>query len=68
MNIDLDPTTKPTLSVDEFARIVGISRGAAYQAVRNSEVVALHFGKRIRIPTAVARRLLELDGPDAPAA
>lgn len=59
-SIDRIPTT-PTISVDEFAAVVGISRGSAFNAVKNGEVPALRFGKRIRIPTAAVARMLEID-------
>jgi excisionase family DNA binding protein len=59
--IDLDPSTRPTLSVDEFAVVQGISRSCAFAAVRAGQVPHLRFGKRIRIPTAAVRRMLQLD-------
>ena len=60
--LTLDPATKPTISVDEFASVAGISRSSAFAAVHSGEVPSLRFGKRIRIPTAAVRRMLELDG------
>jgi excisionase family DNA binding protein len=60
--ITLDPSDKPTLSVDEFATVAGISRSTAFAAVHSGEVPSMRFGKRIRIPTAAVRRMLELDG------
>jgi len=68
--IDLDPVTKPTLSVDEFAAVAGISRSTAFAAVHSGAVPSMRFGKRIRISTAAVRRMLELDAgsPDGPAA
>jgi excisionase family DNA binding protein len=67
--IQLDPTMKPTLSVDEFAIVAGISRSTAFAAVHSGEIPSLRFGKRIRIPTAAVRNMLRLDalagGPDA---
>ncbi len=59
--IMLDPITKPTLSVDEFAIVAGISRSSAFAAVHAGTVPSMRFGKRIRIPTAAVRRMLELD-------
>jgi len=55
--------TKQTVSVEEAARILGISRGLAYQMVREHQVEVLHFGRRIVIPKKVLERLLEQ--PDA---
>jgi excisionase family DNA binding protein len=62
--IPLDPTLKPTLSVDEFAVVAGISRSTAFAAVHNGEVPSMRFGKRIRIPTAAVCRMLALEAPD----
>jgi excisionase family DNA binding protein len=59
--IVLDSAAKPTLSVDEFAAVTGISRSTAFAAVHNGEVPSMRFGKRIRIPTAAVRAMLELD-------
>jgi excisionase family DNA binding protein len=61
MPIDLDPTTKPTLSVDEAAALFHISRSVAFQAVKTGEIPSLRFGRRIRIPTAAVRAMLHLD-------
>lgn len=68
VEVDLNPAAHPTLSVDEFAVLFGISRGAAFRAVANGEVPHVRLGRRIRIPTALARRMLGLDEigpPDA---
>ena len=61
--IVLDPNAKPTMSVDEFAAVAGISRSTAFAAVHSGEVPSMRFGKRIRIPTAAVRRMFDLDDP-----
>lgn len=38
--------TRKTLTVEETARILGLSRGAAYKAVRRGEIPAIRLGKR----------------------
>jgi len=69
--IDLDPTRRPTISVDELASVLDVARSTAFEAVRRGDVPAIRVGRRIRIPTAGVRRLLQLDsqtvshGPDA---
>jgi excisionase family DNA binding protein len=69
--IELDPTNRPTMSVDEFAIAAGVGRGTAYEAVRLGQIPSIRLGRRIRIPTASVRRMLELGlvegGPDAAA-
>lgn len=59
MTSTLDRTTvtiadvrgRPTVTVDEAAAFLGISRGAAYQAVRVGEITSLKLGRRLVIPT-----------------
>ena len=55
------PEDQPTLTVAEFAALVGIGRSAAYEAVRRGEVPSLRFQGRIVVPTAELRRLLGVD-------
>jgi excisionase family DNA binding protein len=50
------------MSVDEIAFELGISRNAAYAAVRNGEIPSIRIGKRIIIPRAAFERLLEQGG------
>jgi excisionase family DNA binding protein len=50
-----------TMSVDEAARLLGIGRGLAYEAVRNGEIPSIRLGRRVLIPRA---RLLELLGAE----
>lgn len=60
-----DPATVPTVSVDQAARALGIARRTAYEAIRRGELPALRFGsRRIRVPTAALRRMLELEPAD----
>ena len=47
-----------TVSVETAARLAGISRGLAYEMVRQGKIPALRFGRRIRIPKFALERLL----------
>lgn len=58
--IDLD---RPTISVDDFAAVMGISRSSAFAAVHAGEVSHVRLGRRIRIPSAVVRRMLAIEEP-----
>ncbi|MFC1982349.1 helix-turn-helix domain-containing protein [Chloroflexota bacterium] len=49
---------KLTYSVNETARILGISRNLAYDMVRCGEIPSLRFGKRIVIPKIAIDQLL----------
>jgi predicted DNA-binding transcriptional regulator AlpA len=59
----------PTISVAEAALARGISRGHAYAMVARGEwpTKVLRLGRRVRVPTAALRRLLEDDDLGGPA-
>jgi len=60
MAIDLTKDTdRLTLSVDEAGKMLGLSRGLMYQAVRKGEVPSIRIGRRILIPRAALYRMLE---------
>jgi excisionase family DNA binding protein len=52
------PQARMTVSVEEAARILGISRGSAYEAVRKKEIPSLQIGRRVLVPLVPLRRLL----------
>lgn len=55
---------RATLTVDEYAALVGVSRGTAYIAVNAGEVPSLRVGRRVLIPVpAVLRSLGVADVP-----
>lgn len=64
--MELDPAVRPTISVDEAAIVLGVSRDTVYAAVREGTVPSLRLTGsargRIRIPTAPLLRLLGLAG------
>jgi excisionase family DNA binding protein len=49
----------PTVTVERAAKLLGISRSAAYRAAARGELPTIAFGRRRLVPT---RRLLELLG------
>ena len=54
-------TAKPTrrmVTVGEAAAILRISRGAAYEAVKRSEIPTIRIGRRLLVPTAALERML----------
>lgn len=63
-----DPADRPVLSVEEAGAILGLGRSAAYAAVERGEIPTIRFGRRLVVPTAALRRLLQLDEPTAPTA
>jgi excisionase family DNA binding protein len=48
-----------TLTVEQAAELLGISRGLAYEAVRAGDIPSIRIGRRVLIPRT---RLLELLG------
>jgi excisionase family DNA binding protein len=50
---------RPTLTVEEAGRLLGISRGVAYHAARDGELPVLRFGRRLLVPVP---RLLAMLG------
>jgi excisionase family DNA binding protein len=51
----------PTMTVEALAELLGSGRTATYDAVRRGEIPSIKVGRKIVIPTAAVRRLLELD-------
>lgn len=51
------PTERLTITVEDAAALLGISRGLAYDLVRRGEIPALRLGGRIVVPK---RRLQEM--------
>lgn len=49
---------KPTLSVEQAARVLGLSRNPAYEAVKNQQIPSIRIGRSIKVPTASLRKML----------
>jgi excisionase family DNA binding protein len=50
---------KLTMSVEEAAEALGISKSAAYNAVHRGEIPSLRIGRRILVPQAGLARYVE---------
>ena len=57
---------KRTYSVEEAAKILGIGRSAAYQAVRTGEIPAIRIGRRLLVPVQSLEQLLSTAKPSTP--
>lgn len=55
---------KPTTTVPEAGRALGLSRNAAYEAASRGEIETLRFGRKYVVPTAWLRRALQLTEQD----
>jgi excisionase family DNA binding protein len=57
---------KPTMTVDEAAAFLGISRALAYESIARGELPAIRLGRRILISTSRLHAMVA--GPETPAA
>ncbi|MCE7875360.1 DNA-binding protein [bacterium CPR1] len=53
-----DPATRKTITVDEAAAYLGVSRYSAYQAVREGSIPSIRIGRRILVPVQPFEALL----------
>ena len=53
-----------TYTIEEAARLIGISRAKAYQCVRSGEIRAIQLGRRRVVPAVVLEELLGMPIPD----
>lgn len=59
-----DPAERPTLTVSEAGRLLGISRQSAYDAATRGDLPTIRIGRRLLVPTAALRRMLQLDAAE----
>lgn len=52
-----------TVTVDQAAALLGLSRNGAYNAIREGEIPHIRIGRAIRVPSAQLRKMLGLDEP-----
>ena len=61
------PDGRATYTVEEVARILGVSRGSAYEAVRRGTIPALRILNRWVVPKPALEGLLSGTSPSAAA-
>lgn len=54
-------TNPPTLTVEQVAVLLGISRSSAYRGIERGDIPCFRIGRRIVIPTAKILDVLGLD-------
>ena len=64
--IEERPQQRLTMTVEEAATALGISRATAYDAVSRGEIPAIRIGRRILIPKVALEKLLDGDGRGGP--
>jgi len=53
--------TRLTVTVEEAAKILGIGRALAYEAVRTGQIKSVRIGRRILVPLAPLQKMLNAD-------
>ena len=53
-----DWRSRSTLTIEETAPIIRLSRGSTYEAARSGEIPTIRIGRRLLVPVAGLRRLL----------
>jgi excisionase family DNA binding protein len=56
-----DPEQEPTITVERAAKVLGISRGSAYEAARSGQLPAIRIGHRLVVPTAALLAMLGIE-------
>jgi excisionase family DNA binding protein len=61
-----NPEQRPTLTVPEAGKLLGLSRPSAYEAAARGEIPTLRIGRRLLVPTASLLRMLGIgeSGPE----
>ena len=54
-----DPAQRLTVTVEQAARLLGIGRNVAYEAVKTGQLPSARIGRRIVIPRVALDRWLE---------
>jgi excisionase family DNA binding protein len=60
-----NPSEQPTMTIDEARAALRLSRSSAYEAARSGDLPTVRVGRRLLVPTAALRRMLQLDGDAA---
>jgi len=66
IRIKPSPDERLTLTVEEGAKLLGISRAFAYESVRRGDIPHIKIGRRLLIPKAKLNELLDSAGSDGP--
>lgn len=55
---------RTVITIEEFARLLGISRSAAYEAASRDEFPIRRLGRRLFVPVPALRRWLGAEGDE----
>lgn len=51
--------SEPTTSVPEAGRFLGLGRNGAYEAAKRGDIPTVRIGYKIRVPTALLKKMIE---------
>ena len=57
---------RATLTIEETAELLGVSRGSAYEAARSGQIPVLRVGRRLLVPRQALDQMLTATGTDSP--
>jgi excisionase family DNA binding protein len=57
-------TGSMTYTVEEAARLLGVSRGVGYEAARRGELPTIRLGRRLVVPKIALERMLGLENDE----
>jgi len=56
--MQVENSTKDTITVEETAKRLGIGRNSAYEATKRGDIPSIRIGRRILVPTKALDNLL----------
>lgn len=56
---------REAISVSAAAKMLGISRGLAYKAIRRGELPVFHVGRRLLVPLTTLKKMLSETDEDS---
>jgi excisionase family DNA binding protein len=57
-------TGAQTYTVEEAARLLGVSRGVGYEAARRGQLPTIRLGRRLLVPKIALERMLGLENEE----
>jgi excisionase family DNA binding protein len=54
------PEHKPTLTIEEAAKVLGLGRSTAYRYARQGLIPSIRIGSQVRVPNAALREFLNI--------
>jgi excisionase family DNA binding protein len=62
----MEDANRLTFTVEQVGSLLGLSRGAAYEAAARGEIPVLRVGRRLLVPKMALMKMLESAAPHEP--